>query len=194
MVNWLAHLYLSDPDPCTRIGNLLPDVIHGNELTQVPAEFQRGIDQHRAVDRFTDAHPLFRRSVARFQPPFRRFAPIIVDVLYDHFLSSLWSTHSKDDLVSFVARFHASLDREGRTLPRRARERLGQIRDGGWLLRYADLEGLANALRRTGRRLRKPVRLDASLETVRSSYADFRADFDGFFPALREHVSGLRAV
>lgn len=191
-MNWLAHLYLSDPDPCTRIGNLLPDVIRQNELRVVPEEFQHGIGQHRAVDRFTDSHPLFRRSMARFRPPLRRYAPILVDVIYDHFLASLWPRYSSDDLPSFVARFHRSLDHEGLALPGRARERLGQIREGGWLLSYAELDGVAKALRRTGLRLRKPAPLDEAVAVVRAAYTDFRADFEAFFPELRKHLAGVR--
>jgi hypothetical protein len=90
-MNWLAHLFLSDPEPACRIGNLLPDFLSANVLAGLPAAFQRGIAQHRRIDAYTDAHPVFRRSVQRFAPPFRRYGGVLVDIFYDHFLARDWT-------------------------------------------------------------------------------------------------------
>lgn len=188
-MNWLAHLFLSDPHPRTRIGNLLPDILRQHELLALPPEFQRGITQHRRVDAFTDSHPIFRRSVQRFHAPFRRYAPLLVDVFYDHFLANDWTRYSTEDLNAFVSRFYASLDEEGHLLPPKAAQRLRQIRDGGWLLSYADPDGVATALRRTSLRLRKHVPLDDAVSILRDDYPGFRADFTEFFPLLQKHVA-----
>lgn len=189
-MNWLAHLYLSEPEPHARIGNLLPDVLRQGELAEVPAVFQAGIARHVAVDRFTDAHPVWRRSVRRFHGPLRRYAPVLVDVFYDHFLSRAWDRHAVTGLEELVAEFGAAVEREGRLLPPRALERLRQIRDGGWLLSYGDPAGVADALRRTGRRLRKPVPLEEAVAVLVAEEEGFRGDFEEFFPELRAHVAG----
>jgi acyl carrier protein phosphodiesterase len=42
-MNWLAHLFLSEPDSAFRIGNLLPDLIPVHTLASLRTEFQRGI-------------------------------------------------------------------------------------------------------------------------------------------------------
>lgn len=191
-MNWLAHLFLSDPDPHCRIGNLLPDVLRGPDLARVPGVFQRGIAQHRMVDRFTDAHPVFRRSVRRVQGPLRRYGPVLVDVFYDHFLSRGWDRFAAVGLDAFVSEFDGSVEREGRLLPPEALARLRQIRDGGWLRSYAEPAGVAEALRRTSHRLRRHVPLEDAVGILREEESGFRADFDEFFPELRSFAASLR--
>src|SRR5262245_27969290 len=104
-MNWLAHLLLSEPTSAFRIGSLLPDFVRPPLLAGLPIDFQRGIECHRRIDAFTDAHPIVRRSVGRFVPPYRRFAGILVDVFYDHFLARDWTAHASIPLTDFVGEF-----------------------------------------------------------------------------------------
>ena len=87
-MNWLAHLFLSEPSAAFRIGNLLPDLARPSELSGLSTEFIRGMEQHRLIDAFTDSHPVVRRSIARVGPEFRRFGGIFVDIYFDHFFCS----------------------------------------------------------------------------------------------------------
>src|SRR6187549_190225 len=90
-MNWLAHLLLSPPEPLLRLGNLSGDFVRGIDVTLLRPELQLGITQHRRIDAFVDAHPLVRRSRERLDAPFRRFAGVLVDVYYDHFLARDWA-------------------------------------------------------------------------------------------------------
>src|SRR4051794_25034383 len=108
-MNWLAHLVLSEPSSAFRIGNLLPDILPWSEWRALPAKYQGGIECHRVIDSFTDSHPVFRRSVGRVGAPFRRYAGILIDVFYDHFLASLWSRYAMVPLDQFAAEFYNSL-------------------------------------------------------------------------------------
>src|SRR4051812_17048427 len=89
-MNWLAHLLLSEKTPAFWLGNLLPDLVSATVLRSLPPEFQPGIRRHLQIDAFTDSHPLFRQSILRLDPDFRRYGGIIIDILYDHFLASEW--------------------------------------------------------------------------------------------------------
>src|SRR6266850_1875154 len=109
-MNWLAHLYLSEPNPEFRLGNLLADIAPDRSLASLPAAFQRGIAQHRRIDAFTDSHPVVRRSIQRFAPPFRRFGSIVCDVFYDHFLARDWDSYSSEPLSTFAQSVYGSFD------------------------------------------------------------------------------------
>lgn len=183
-MNWLAHLLLSDPDPCSRIGNLLPDLLTGGELGGVHADYQNGIRQHLAIDAFTDRHPVFKRSVNRVAPPWRRFGGIIVDVYYDHILSREWERHSEIPLDRLLAGFHQSLDVHFPRLPENAACHLGRIRDEGLLGTYGGIEGVSSALARIGRRFRKPVALQEALADLTKHHEELSADFSEFFPQV----------
>jgi acyl carrier protein phosphodiesterase len=183
-MNWLAHLHLSEPSAAFRLGNVLPDLVPARELAAMAPEYQRGIACHRRIDAFTDAHPCFRRSVARVSPEFRRFGGIIVDVLYDHFLSASWSEHSSVPLRSCVDEFYRSFESHRTDLPPAVWPILERMREQDWLGSYGDLPGVRLALERVGRRLSKPRDLGACVAGLESAYAGFQTDFLQFFPEM----------
>lgn len=185
-MNWLAHLYLSEPDAAFRVGNLLPDWLPPRELVGLPEEFQRGIARHRRIDAFTDRHPIVRRSIARFEKPFRRYGAILTDVFYDHFLARDWCGHCQDTppLTDFVHAFYDSVDPIRDRIPSQAWEVLEHMRAADWLCSYAEVEGIALTLRRMSHRLRFPFDLAASVPVLEEQYAGFREDFEAFFPQV----------
>lgn len=189
-MNWLAHLLLSEPTPAFRVGGILPDLVSMAALEGLPMEFQRGIERHRQVDAFTDAHPIVRRSVQRIQPPLRRFGGILVDIFYDHFLSRDWHLYSDTPLPVFVAECHAAFDATQTHLPPAVFEPLARIRAGNWLISYGDTAGLAQTLQRLGSRIRRPVDFAPAMMMLESDYDSFHADFAAFFPEIKEHLHG----
>src|SRR5262249_49426386 len=76
IMNWLAHVFLSESTLEFRLGNLLADIVRGAEREAMSVEFQRGARRHQAIDAFTDAHPVVRRSRARIGSGQRRFSGV----------------------------------------------------------------------------------------------------------------------
>ena len=89
-MNYLAHLYLAGESDDSRLGNILGDFVKGNAAGRYPPAILRGIMMHRKVDRFADHHPQSRSARQLISPARRRFAGVIVDICYDHFLSVHW--------------------------------------------------------------------------------------------------------
>ena len=187
-MNWLAHIQLSGDSPATRVGNLIPDLVRVSELAGISEQFADGIRRHRLIDSYTDAHPVFRQSVARIDGPLRRYGSILVDLFYDHFLACEWSAYSAIPLEDVVGEFHISIDSFRTALPGPVYERLAQIRDEGYLLSYSTERGIEVALQRVSSRLRRPVDLAAGVEHLRAHYEMFAADFRNFYPQLIGHI------
>lgn len=187
-MNWLAHLFLSEPTPAFRIGNLLPDLVSAPALSGLPPEFLRGVRQHRRIDAFTDSHAVFRRSVARVKPEFRRFGGILVDIFYDHFLSRDWPSLSPIPLPAFVDEVYASFEIHQHEIPTEAYAHLERMKSANWLCAYGDLGGVSTTLGRIGLRLRRPVPLANAISVLEDDYAGFQDDFAAFFPQVRSHV------
>lgn len=192
-MNWLAHLYLSEPEAEFRVGNLLPDWLPPWELTTLGEGFQRGITRHRRIDAFTDAHPIVKRSVRRFEKPFRRYGTVLTDVFYDHFLARGWGGHCAEaaPLHEFVHGFYESVETIRPSIPAQAWEVLEHMRAADWLGSYAEVEGIAITLRRMSGRLRRPFDLAASVAVLEEQYDGFREDFEAFFPELRKEMESL---
>ncbi len=187
-MNWLAHLFLSEPSAAFRIGNLLPDLVRPPALSGLPSEYLRGVHQHRRIDAFTDSHPIVRRSVARVGPKFRRFGGIFVDIFYDHFLSREWAALSDMTLPDFTGEIYASFEKHRHEIPPDAYDLLARMKSENWLCAYGDFHGVATTLGRIGLRLRKPMLLAEGAAVLEADYAGFHADFSEFLPEVMAHV------
>jgi acyl carrier protein phosphodiesterase len=187
-MNWLAHLFLSEPTPEFRLGNLLPDLLPASSLQTLSPAFRRGMECHRRIDTFTDTHPIFRRSVARLVPPHRRFGGVLMDLFYDHFLAVNWQHYSPLPLDQFTRSVYADLESRGHELPPAIAARLQQMGRDDWLGSYREIANVRIALDRIGSRLRKPQALGVSVTELERNYAALQGDFTEFFPELRAHV------
>ena len=187
-MNWLAHLYLSEPNPQFRIGNLLPDLASAAELGRLPEPFQKGIRCHRQIDRFTDAHPRFKSCVARFPKPYRRYGGILTDVYFDHFLARDWSKYATVPLIDFINEVHRDIETCLPEIPADLTPPLRRMRHENWLGSYHTLPGIAEILQRVSGRLRRPFNLAGSLPAFEQHEPAFSADFRAFFSELITHV------
>jgi acyl carrier protein phosphodiesterase len=116
-MNWLAHILLSEHNVDNRLGNLLGDLVKGREIDKLSHELRQGIDLHYAIDRFTDSHPIIKTSKQRIDPEYRKFAGILIDVFYDHFLAKNWNLYSEIEFSDFVTDIYTSFKQYPHQLP-----------------------------------------------------------------------------
>jgi acyl carrier protein phosphodiesterase len=194
-LNWLAHVYLSEPSIEFRLGNLLADLVRGEELHHMPAEFVRGAQRHKAIDAFTDAHPVVRQSRSRISPRYRRFSGVLIDIFYDYFLAKRWLDYSSEPLSTFTATFYAEVKQRALSLPYPAQATLDRIVGHDLLGQYCDIKGVEHSLRRVStylaKRWQRDYQLEASVQELIVHEGDFADDFARFFPELRRHVAQL---
>lgn len=173
-MNFLAHLWLTDRARLPLAGAILGDVLHGALPAAMPAALARAVQFHRMVDAHTDRHPRVALVRAGFPDGARRFAGIVVDLVFDHALARDWATFSTEPLAQFA-------DRAGREVHEGAAwfEHAGDpvpdaARFSALLQSYASEAGIERAIRRTAARLRLP---DGLLRAA--------ADWRGRLPQLR---------
>jgi acyl carrier protein phosphodiesterase len=192
-LNWLAHVFLSEPDVEFRLGNLLADIVRGEELRRTSAGFQRGALKHKQIDAFTDSHPIVKRSRARVSREFRRFSGVLVDVFYDHLLATNWNAYSVIVLDAFTAKFYADIEASNIELPSSARVTLDRIIRHDLLGSYRRIEGVERSLRRVSAylssRWQREFELERGVTDLIAQRAGFDADFAEFFPQLQAAMS-----
>lgn len=193
VMNWLAHLHLSEPEVEFRLGNLLADQVRGADREQMSDMFRRGTACHQVIDAFAERHPVTQRSRQRILPKYRRFSGILVDVFYDHFLARDWEQFSPTPLAGFTQAVYADFRPYIPRLPAEASITLERIIEHDWLTSYRQLEGIEDVLCRLSRRLeerfQRPVPLGDATECLRTEYAAFEADFHDFFPELVAYLA-----
>ncbi len=186
-MNFLAHLHLAAHTRSSLTGNLLGDFVKGPLPTALAAHFDEGIWLHRKIDAFTDSHPEHKAGVACFEAPWRRFGGIVVDMLYDHWLSQHWGRFSTEHLPDFLSQSYRQLLADHPHLPDGLPLPLKRMAEQNWIASYRHREGLGQALNGIGRRLRRPVPLgDALLTLDESQWQKCEAGFLCFYPQLMD--------
>jgi acyl carrier protein phosphodiesterase len=183
-LNYLAHLFFSDSGEEALLGSLLGDFVKGNPVGRFPPAVADAIFFHRKIDSYSDRHIITRRSRKRISPARRRFAGVIVDVVYDHFLSRHWPQFSPVDLKSFVGRVYSVLGRNRAHLPERLRRVLPHMIAENWLGSYCQLEGVGHALDRIAGRLSRGGAFKGAVAEIVANYEALENDFLLFFPDL----------
>jgi acyl carrier protein phosphodiesterase len=183
-VNFLAHAYLSGSDPEVLFGNFVADGIKGTTAEAYPPGIKKGIVLHRAIDQYTDSHVVVKQSVSRLQPVFHKYAVVIVDIYFDHFLARYWQEYSQEDLVDFSQKVYETLISRYRWLPPRTKRALPFMIAQNWLVGYANLRDLDRVFRGMSRRSRFDSGMEKAVGFLQLHYADFESDFRNFFPQL----------
>ena len=86
-MNFLAHLWLTDRAGLPLAGAILGDILRGALPADMPEPLARSVMLHRHVDAHTDRHPRVVAAREHFAPGARRYAGILLDVLFDHVLA-----------------------------------------------------------------------------------------------------------
>ncbi|MEO8630742.1 MAG: ACP phosphodiesterase [Betaproteobacteria bacterium] len=181
-MNLLAHALLSDGTTDGLLGSLMGDFVKGPLDERYRAAIRHGLVLHRRVDSFTDAHPVVAGSRARIIGARRRYAGILVDMFYDHFLARHWDDYSAEPLERFTTRVYAALLSHKHELPERLQQLAPNIASADWLGSYRDVAAIGIAVDRLGQRLTRGNALLGSVAELVSNYDAFRTDFRRFFP------------
>ncbi|EPR74136.1 Acyl carrier protein phosphodiesterase [Winogradskyella psychrotolerans RS-3] len=184
-MNFLAHIYLSGDNEHIAIGNFSADGVRGNKYKSYPKDIQIGIQLHRRIDTFTDAHPLFRQCTKRLHKGYGHYSGVIVDIFFDHFLAKNWKTYSDIPLDIYIADFYKSLTKNIDVLPPRFKRITPIMIEGNWLLSYATVEGIQIVLNGMNHRTKGLSKMNEATKELREHYDAFEADFTLFFEDLR---------
>ena len=188
-MNYLAHALLADPTPECRLGNVLADCLRQNDLATLPAEVVRGVRMHRAVDAFTDRHPLVHRAIGRLSQRWGWFTGIILDVYFDHLLACGWGAYCDIPLGQFVFEVGCDLRATADCLPDRAAEVARWLGESDVMATYAEEVGIEAALARVTMILRRripqrAVDLTEAMPDLKAHREWLEVDFAEFFPQL----------
>ncbi|NQX76905.1 acyl carrier protein phosphodiesterase [Gilvibacter sp.] len=183
-MNYLAHIYLSGGDPEVTVGNFIADAVKGKDYLNYSEGIQRGIILHRAIDTFTDSHPIVKQSSKRLHKKYGHYSGVIVDILYDHFLAANWSDYSDQPLDQYVQAFYDLLQAHHDIVPERIQKIMPIMFAHNWLLSYATVEGIGKILFQMNRRTKNRSKMNFAILELEAHYDEFYEEFTTFFAEL----------
>jgi acyl carrier protein phosphodiesterase len=172
-LNFLAHALLAGDQPALIVGGVIGDWIKGPLPGPLPADLARGVALHRAIDSFAESQPAFRRSRSRISAERRRYAGVLVDVIYDHLLARDWAALHHRPLDEYCAGVYGLIRARLNDLPAHSHPALAMMANEDWLTSYARIDGIADVLARMSRRARQP-------NPLANGEREFLADVDGY--------------
>jgi len=185
-MNFLAHLFLAEQTPLSITGSLMGDFLRGVDRSTLPIEIQKGISHHLAVDSFTDSHILVKELKPLFSQERRRYAGIILDVTFDHFLLVHWEQFSQEPPKEYLRRINRILLDSRSYMPPMMKRIVSLLVQHDVLNSYRTVQGVQTALERIGDRFSRKVPLAGSATEIRTNYREIESGFLTFFPELIE--------
>jgi acyl carrier protein phosphodiesterase len=190
-MNYLAHAFLSGNSDERLVGNLIGDFVKGGIPEGFSRRIREGVMLHRQIDSYTNDHSGSTSARNRFSRERRRFAGIILDICFDHFLIRHWNRYIETSLSSFVDGVFQRIQPyqdifRGRLPFSLSRENLGYL-----LETNQDLDGVVFTLSRISNRLRNGTSLLNALGEIEAMYDLLEADFINFFPDLIHYTCSL---
>jgi acyl carrier protein phosphodiesterase len=190
-MNFLAHLYLSKHEEELMIGNFIADAVKGKNFEAYSPGVIQGIKMHREIDAFTDTHHITKISAARLMPRYKKYAGVIVDVFYDHFLAANWSLYHHEGLPVFAENVYQLMLQNKLSLPPKSQHLLPYMIQHNWLLNYSKIEGIQRTLTGMASRTSFVSNMQFATEELALYYQDFDEEFKLFFEDAKKHFGNL---
>lgn len=187
-MNVLAHIYLSGDSDEIIIGNYIGDYVKGRDYLKYPEQIRKGIIIHRNIDAFTDKHPVVHRSKLLFTKKYHKYAGVVIDIMYDHFLTREWDFYSRRPLESIIYQFYRAMVNNYHILPDKVKERIPFFIINNWLESYKTTNGLRSVFKALSKRTSLPNESRYAIKTLKKNYYSLDDDFMEFFPQLIEYV------
>lgn len=189
-MNFLAHLHLASLANSSFLGNLMADFVRGAPEEQYSAPVAAGIRLHRRIDTLTDSHPLVREARQLFRPEYRRYAPITLDVVWDHFLSLHWSHFEPaTSLTDFTQHVRTVIEPQLAFTPVKFQELNEFMWPQRWLIRYQEIPYIGQVLAGMAKRRPRLAALRETNQDFTDNYQALESIFFRFYPQMMDSVT-----
>ena len=192
-VNFLAHSLFAQGNSERLAGQFAGDFVRGSDLSQYREGIQLGIRMHRFIDHYTDHHAAAVQLRDLFKPPVRRFAGIVTDVVFDHYLARDWSRYSSVPLAEHVAHVHQSLEEHQDELPDNLNRFVAFLKREKVLESNVSFDSVELTLQRLSQRSASFSPLASGAAIALEHEAEILSVFKIFFPELIQAANEHRA-
>jgi len=183
-MNYLAHTFLSGENPKLIVGGVIADAIKGNHLDIYEKDIALGIKLHRAIDQYTDSNDIVHHSKERLYGKYHKYAGVIVDMFYDHFLAKNWNDYSTISLEQTAYNTYGLLLKHQSILNPKIIRMLTFMIYYKWFVSYADINKLSLHFQGMAKRTTFVSGMENVTEDLYNDYSLYEEEFKHFFPQV----------
>jgi acyl carrier protein phosphodiesterase len=189
-MNYLAHAYLSFNKPEILAGNMISDFVKGKKQFDFAPGIQKGIQLHRAIDCFTDTHPVTQQLKTFFRPHYRLYAGVFTDVAYDYFLANDKNEFaSPESLKTFSAATYVILGEYLPLLPVNFQKMFAYMKAQHWLYNYREKWLIEKSFQGLERRATYLKESGMAFTVFNDHLDEMQTCYRAFFPELKSFAT-----
>lgn len=188
-MNFLAHIVLSGDDDELLVGNFMGDFVKGSQWKALPERIGHGCLLHRFIDYETDNHPLSAELRTYLHPVVGKYAPVALDMLFDHILAHDFHRYQELQLSEFASESYSRLQKKRAFMPPHCAYLFDRMREQDWLVSYATYSGLEGAMLRLERRIGRSIGFEGVRSVFEAENSRFVNGFHLIFPELQQRCS-----
>lgn len=166
-MNYLVHAIITPPgDDLFLAGHVLGDYFKGKPPDHFPPTLQKAIWLHRAVDHFTDRHPL-HIELRSLLSDCGRYRTVLADMLADHILATDPEYFPSDGVYKrYVKKIRLAFKTLKHYVPPIKTAHYSMICKAGWLEAYRYLDQLSYLIDGFSRRIQRPELAETFYKSV----------------------------
>ena len=181
-MNYLAHCFLSCTNEDVLVGNFITDFLSRGELKNYKGDILEGIMLHRKIDSYTDTHPQSLKLRAMLRPRHKKYASVVVDLIWDYYLSKNWSLFSGSQLDDFSKEIYEILLKRKDELPQELKDKIERMISSDFLKAYADRDRMSVSLQWMDRHVSFKSNFIGAIDDINENGEKIEQMFLDFFP------------
>jgi acyl carrier protein phosphodiesterase len=168
---------------------MISDFVKGKKQFEYSSIVQKGIQLHRFIDSFTDAHDVTREMKAFFRPQYRLYAGAFADVAYDHFLATDSTEFANPEaLEQFAAAVYVVLQQQAGVVPETFAKMIPWMVQQDWLSNYRFTSGIEKGFGGLVRRSAWLTESAVAFDVFMTNYDAMKKCYAVFFPELKKET------
>ena len=191
-MNYLAHFHLAGCSPTMQVGALLGDFVKGPLKGDFSPAIENGIALHRRIDGICQLDEGLKLANNKIPASHRRYAGILIDMMFDHFLTRYWHQFHQQPLQDFANTVYRALEQHQTILPPAAERFTRRLVDHNLLCQYAHWHTLDGVVTSIGNRLKRDNPLQQGMLAIRDDLGELEDDFLDFYPRVLKLTENAR--
>lgn len=164
------------------------DILKHKDVKKLPDFLKNGIELHKKIDAFTDAHPKVKEAVDLIREKQGKYAPVVIDIYFDYFLTKNWDKYGHMPLEEFEQYCYTILENGIHYFPESYRDKVNRMIAGRFLRSCITYEGLEFTFKSINRRAKFESNFLTATEEMKAIEPALNDLFNQFFPELKAYV------
>ena len=166
----------------------MTDFLSKSEESNYAGRILDGIHLHRKIDSYTDTHPNSRELRALLRKRHGKYASVVVDLIWDYFLSTHWDKYASESLEDFNKRIYEILIRRKADLPSKLNSKIENMVANDFLMAYANEQNMKASLQWMDKRAKFNSAFGEATKDIAENHQTIAKLFDSFFPDVLSYT------